>query len=55
MSWMKHMPLLRSLIVNDDNQAINILAPTELRLTNLLQKKRALTVEGSALKFTLYA
>ncbi len=27
---MKHMTLLRSLLFNDDNQAINILAPTEL-------------------------
>ena len=26
MSWMHNMPLLRSLIFNDDNQAINILA-----------------------------
>ncbi len=32
MSWMMNMPLLRSLIVNHDNQAINIRAPTERRL-----------------------
>ena len=33
------MPLLRSLFVNDDNQAINILAPTELHELQRLFKQ----------------
>ncbi len=36
MSWTQNMSLLRSLIFNYDNQAINILAPTELEIIYFL-------------------